>query len=110
LQWKTWFETFFDVHLTLLPGPLKKPSPQELCDLYFCTFPEAWKTAWFAQGRSIHTALLPMNEITTFMHAQELVQLTQNEMLLAVVQLRPSTRRKVRESNITSSNTIVEGN
>jgi hypothetical protein len=48
LQWKTWFETFFNVHLTLLPGPLKKPPEQELCDLYFCTFPDAWKTAWFA--------------------------------------------------------------
>jgi hypothetical protein len=77
LQWKTWFECFFNVHLTLLPGPLQAPPAQELCDLYFCTFPEAWKTAWFAQGWSIHTVLLPMNDITTFMHAQELVQLTQ---------------------------------
>jgi hypothetical protein len=76
LQWRTWFQTFFNDHLTLLLGPLQLPPPQEMCDLYFCTFPAAWQSAWFTQGRNIHNVVQPMVEITNFMHSQELVQLT----------------------------------
>jgi hypothetical protein len=37
-RWKTWFETFFSTHLTLLHGPLQAPPLQKLCDLYFLSF------------------------------------------------------------------------
>jgi hypothetical protein len=53
---------------------LQPPPAQEMLDLYFSSFPQQWKAAWFAQGQSIHSAIHPTQEITDFMHAQEICQ------------------------------------